>query len=98
MIKLQAIYRNKLGTNNSRYFRNFDKKIPAIIYGKKFLEKELFILLDHNIIFNLQKEKNFFSNNFLIKLKNKSFFSILQDIQFHVFKPIILHIDFLCIK
>ncbi|VFP81389.1 50S ribosomal protein L25 [Buchnera aphidicola] len=98
MIKFNAVYRNKFGTNNSRYIRRINHQIPSIIYGKQFLEKELLILIEHDIIFNLQKNDIFYSSELLISLENKKFFVIVQDIQRHVYKPILLHIDFLCIK
>ncbi|VFP83568.1 50S ribosomal protein L25 [Buchnera aphidicola] len=98
MIKLNAIYRNKKGTSNSRYVRKVHHKIPGIIYGKKFLEQELLILLEHDVIFNLQKNSNFFSNTLSIFLEKKKFFVILKDIQYHAFRSLVLHIDFLCIN
>ncbi|VAX76351.1 50S ribosomal protein L25 [Buchnera aphidicola] len=97
MIILNAILRIKRGTNNSRYVRKVQRKVPGIIYGKKFLKNELLILLDHDKIFNLQEKDILFSKKMSIFLENKKFLVIVKDIQYHAFKPILLHIDFLCI-
>ncbi|VFP81013.1 50S ribosomal protein L25 [Buchnera aphidicola (Cinara kochiana kochiana)] len=98
MITLNAIYRDKKGTSNSRYVRKVHHKMPGIIYGKKFLKQELLILLEHDIVFNLQKNSNFFSKTLSIILDKKKFLVILKDIQYHAFKSILLHIDFLCVN
>ena len=98
MTILQAIYRSKTGTNNSRYIRRVNHQIPAIIYGKKILKQRgLLILLEHDKIFDLHK-KNFLSSTKLFICLEKEEFSVtVKAIQYHAFKPILLHIDFLCI-
>ncbi|VFP78073.1 50S ribosomal protein L25 [Buchnera aphidicola (Cinara cuneomaculata)] len=98
MITLNAVHRYGKGTHNSRYMRKVHCKIPGIIYGKEFLEKELLILLEHDIVFNLQKNSNFFSQKLLINLDKKKFCVIVKDIQYHAFKSILLHIDFLYVN
>lgn len=98
MIVIHAMPRSYSGTSNSRYVRKVNHKIPGIIYGKKFLHKELLILIEHDIIFHLQKKNVLKNMKVLINLKDKEFLVLVKEIQYHAFKPIILHMDFLCIQ
>ncbi|VFP85710.1 50S ribosomal protein L25 [Buchnera aphidicola (Cinara pseudotaxifoliae)] len=98
MITLHAIVRNKCGTSNSRYMRKIHRRVPGIIYGKKKLNQELRISLEHDLIFNLQKNVEFCSQTILIVLQKKKFFVTVKDIQYHAFKSMLLHIDFFCLN
>ncbi|WP_075433706.1 50S ribosomal protein L25 [Buchnera aphidicola] len=98
MITLQAVDRLKIGTNNSRYVRRVNHQVPAIIYGKKIVKKRgLLILLEHEKVFDLYKKNFLNASRLLIRLEKEEFYVTAKDIQHHAFKPILLHIDFLCI-
>ncbi|MGI4816584.1 MAG: 50S ribosomal protein L25 [Janthinobacterium lividum] len=97
MITLHAIFRDKRGTSNSRYIRKIHRRVPGVIYGKKKLNQELWISLEHDLIFNLQKNIEFCSQTIVIILEEKKFFVVVKDIQYHAFKSALLHIDFFCV-
>lgn len=91
-IMLTANIRNELGTNNSKRLRKIKKQIPAIIYIKK--EKSLPIYLDHNKIFCILKNKQNYKTFFKIEIEKNIYLVKIKNIQYHQYKPIILHMDF----
>lgn len=98
MITLKAIQRYKTGTGYSRYMRLVLQECPGIVYGKLYSEKSLLVSLKHNDLFKLQKKNKFFLEKLLLLVNNQSLVVKVQEIQYHAYKPQILHIDFLYFK
>ncbi|WP_261978540.1 50S ribosomal protein L25 [Buchnera aphidicola] len=93
---INAIYREKKGTNNSRKIR-LKNKFPSVIYGNQ-PRISVLIVLDHDAIFHLQKNKDFYSKTIKIKIKLDTYFVRIKNVQWHPFKQKLLHIDFININ
>jgi len=93
---INAMYRKKNGTKNSRKIR-LNSKFPSVIYGNK-PSISLPIVLDHDTIFHLQKNKDFYLKNIKIKINLDTYFVKIKNVQWHPFKQKILHIDFININ
>ncbi|WWP01022.1 MAG: 50S ribosomal protein L25 [Candidatus Dasytiphilus stammeri] len=92
MITIHAVKYNNHGKSANRKLRA-DNKLPAIVYGGK--KDSLSIILDHNIIMKLKNQKNFFNQSLILIIDGNETQVKVQEIQFHPFKPLIFHIDFL---
>lgn len=92
MLNFDANPRKKCSKNANRRRRNFEK-IPAIIYGGKI--EPVAIELDHNIVFNAQKNSKFFSEIITINIDGRIEKVRVKEFQQHPFKPKFTHIDFL---
>ncbi|QCI24237.1 50S ribosomal protein L25 [Buchnera aphidicola (Muscaphis stroyani)] len=92
MLKINAIKRIKKGKSYSRKLR-MQKKFPGILYGMNKIP--VFLELDHNLIFNLQKKIEFYKENICLIIEEKKHIVKVQSIQRHAFKLKLLHIDFL---
>ncbi|WP_338521599.1 50S ribosomal protein L25 [Candidatus Legionella polyplacis] len=90
-IILEAKLRKKLGKRNSRRMRNLEKKIPAVLYEKN--KKTIHLYFSENKIYKLLNNKNINLNIFKLNIENKFYNVIIKHIQYHPYKPIILHID-----
>ncbi|WP_338516126.1 50S ribosomal protein L25 [Candidatus Legionella polyplacis] len=90
-IILKAQLRKKLGKRNSRRMRNLEKKIPAILYEKN--KKTIHLYFLENEIYKFLNNKNINLNIFKLKIENTLYNVIIKNIQYHPYKPIILHID-----
>jgi large subunit ribosomal protein L25 len=55
-------------------------------------------MMDHNLIFNLQKKEEFYKENLCLLIKEQKYIVKVQAIQRHSFKMKILHIDFIYAK
>ncbi|AFA41469.1 50S ribosomal subunit protein L25 [Wigglesworthia glossinidia endosymbiont of Glossina morsitans morsitans (Yale colony)] len=94
MFNLIAELRYQVGKKSSRRTRKIKNYIPAVVYGNK--KPTISIMIYYNEIANLQHEKNFYHDNICLNFqKEKKIIVKIQSIQRHVFKPKIIHIDFL---
>ncbi len=91
-ISLPAYLRTKIGTNNSRKYRN-QTLIPAIIY--KYQKKTILINISHNIFYPIFNNINIYKNLFLLTINKQKILTYIKNIQNHPFKNKILHIDFI---
>lgn len=97
MLTIAADFKLKTNTSESRRLRK-KEKCPAIIY-KNNQYSNLMITLKYNDIQNPKIIKYLYKNNIiqLIIDQNKTLTVKIQDIQYHAFKPKIIHIDFLLV-
>jgi large subunit ribosomal protein L25 len=86
-----AFERAKQGTGASRRLR-ITGRAPGIVFGGNVAPTT--IELDHNALwFALQKE-TFHASLLDMELNGKTEKVILRDVQYHPFKPQVLHVDF----
>ena len=85
-----ATSRAQQGTGASRRLR-ITGKTPGIVYGAG--ETQL-IELDHNNLFHALKKEAFHTSILDMELNGEVTKVVLRDVQYHPFKPMILHIDF----
>ena len=86
-----AFERAKQGTGASRRLRNTGRT-PGIVFGGNTAPTA--IELDHNALwFALQKE-TFHASLLDMELGGQTQKVILRDVQYHPFKPLVLHVDF----
>ncbi|MDR2325216.1 MAG: 50S ribosomal protein L25/general stress protein Ctc [Acidovorax sp.] len=90
-MKFAAISRAKQGTGASRRLRN-SGNTPGIIYGGA-AEAQL-IELNHNNLFHALKKEVFHSSILDLEVDGKETKVVLRDVQFHPYKPLVLHVDF----
>ncbi|MCX8565460.1 MAG: large subunit ribosomal protein L25 [Glomeribacter sp. 1016415] len=90
-MKVVAFERSVQGTGSSRRLR-LAGKTPAIVYGANSQPK--LIELDHNAIFHALKKESFHSSILELEIGNASEQVLLRDVQYHPFKPLVLHVDF----
>ncbi|HTH80878.1 MAG TPA: 50S ribosomal protein L25/general stress protein Ctc [Ramlibacter sp.] len=90
-MKFVAFERNKQGTGASRRLRNTGKA-PGIVYGGQG-EPQL-IELDHNALWHALKKEAFHSTILDMELSGKEGKVLLRDVQYHPYKPQVVHIDF----
>ena len=89
-MRFTAYERTLQGTGASRRLRRADK-VPGIVYGAgtpKMIE------LDHNALFFALKKEAFHSSILEMELDGAQERVLLRDVQWHPFKPQIMHIDF----
>ncbi|MBL0718807.1 50S ribosomal protein L25/general stress protein Ctc [Piscinibacter sp. Jin2] len=85
-----AFAREKQGTGASRRLRNTGRT-PGIVYGAG---EPAVIELDHNALFHALKKEAFHSSILAMELAGTTTKVLLRDVQYHPFKPLILHVDF----
>jgi large subunit ribosomal protein L25 len=90
-MKFVAFERNKQGTGASRRLRATGKA-PGIVYGGE--GQPQLIELDHNALWHALKKEAFHSTILDMELAGKESKVLLRDVQYHPFKPEIVHIDF----
>jgi len=90
-MKFVAFERSKQGTGASRRLRN-SGRAPGIVYGGEHTPQT--IELDHNALWHALKKEAFHSSILDMELNGKSTQVLLRDVQYHPFKPLILHVDF----
>lgn len=86
-----ATTRQEQGTGASRRLR-ITGKVPAIVYGGD--QPALKVELDHNQIFHALNKEVFHSSVLDMELDGKVSKVVLRDVQYHPYKPLILHVDF----
>ncbi len=90
-MKVVAFERAKQGTGASRRLRNAGKT-PGIIYGGEAGPQ--LIELDHNSLWYALKKEAFHASILDMEIAGKSSKVLLRDVQYHPYKPLVLHIDF----
>jgi large subunit ribosomal protein L25 len=90
-MKFVAFERAKQGTGASRRLRIVGKT-PGIVYGGE--GQPQLIELDHNALFHALKKEAFHSTILEMELGGKTAKVLLRDVQYHPFKPQIVHVDF----
>lgn len=90
-MKLEAVVRTKRGKSASRRLRR-SSRLPAIIYGRN--EAPLSVELDHNEVIN-QIDKPGFYKEIELCVQGTEIRVKLKEIQRHVFKPKVEHLDFI---
>ncbi|HEX5806873.1 MAG TPA: 50S ribosomal protein L25/general stress protein Ctc [Macromonas sp.] len=90
-MQFTAFERAKQGTGASRRLRNTGRT-PGIVFGGS--AEPATIELDHNALwFALQKE-TFHASVLDMTLNDKTEKVVLRAVQYHPFKPLVLHVDF----
>ena len=90
-MKFVAFERAKQGTGASRRLRNVGKT-PGIVYGGE--GQPQLIELDHNALWHALKKEAFHSSILDMELNGATGKVLLRDVQYHPFKPLVLHVDF----
>jgi len=90
-MEFNATLRSVQGSSASRRLRRAGR-VPAIVYGGN--EAPLNIELDHNEIFHLLRKEEFHSSVLTMKLDGKQESVILRSVQWHPYKPLVMHVDF----
>jgi large subunit ribosomal protein L25 len=86
-----AFERAKQGTGASRRLR-ITGRAPGIVFGGE--AKAEMIELDHNALWHALKKETFHASILDMELSGKVQKVLLRDVQYHPYKPQVLHIDF----
>jgi large subunit ribosomal protein L25 len=86
-----AYERTKQGTGASRRLRNTGRA-PGIVFGGDATPTT--IELDHNALWHALKKETFHASILEMELAGQVHKVLLRDVQYHPFKPLVLHIDF----
>jgi len=90
-MKFTAYERQKQGTGASRRLRN-SGRVPGIVYGGS--TEPAAIEIDHNALWFALKKEAFHASILEMDVAGKASKVLLRDVQYHPYKPLILHIDF----
>ena len=90
-MKFTATSRSVQGSSASRRLRRAGR-VPAIVYGGKNDAQS--IELDHNEIYHSLRKPGFGSSVLEMNLDGKNQKVLLRAVQWHPYKPIVLHVDF----
>jgi large subunit ribosomal protein L25 len=90
-MKFVAFARELQGTGASRRLRKA-AKVPGIVYGAG--NQPASIELDHNALFHALKKEVFHSSVLEMELAGNTERVVLRDVQYHPFRPIVMHVDF----
>lgn len=85
-----AFERKLQGTGASRRLR-ISGKVPGIVFGAG---EPAMIELDHNALFFALKKEAFHSSILDMELNGQAVKVLLRDVQYHPWKPQVLHVDF----
>ena len=94
-VQLNTHVRTDMGKGASRRLRR-DNKIPAVIYGGG--KDPIALTLNHNEIIKALEDNEFYSQILTINVDDKPEQVILKDIQRHLYKPKVMHVEFMRIK
>ena len=86
-----AFERAKQGTGASRRLR-ITGRAPGIVFGGEAAAE--MIELDHNALWHALKKESFHASILDMELAGKVQKVLLRDVQYHPYKPQVLHIDF----
>ena len=95
---LNATSRDVIGKGASRRLRREEGLVPGIVYGGKHAgkaRKPVSISIKANELNKAIEEEAFFSHIITLTVDDKAEQVLVKDIQRHVYKPEVLHIDFL---
>lgn len=90
-MQFTATSRGVQGSSASRRLRRAGR-VPAVVYGGT--EPALSIELDHNEIFHALRKEAFHSSILEMVLDGKAERVLLRAVQWHPYKPQVLHVDF----
>ena len=90
-----AFPREVTGSSASRRLR-LTAKVPGIVYGGE--AKPEMIELDHNTLWHGLKKEDFHSSILTMTVGTAQSQVLLRDVQYHPFKQLIQHIDFLRVE
>lgn len=90
-MKFNATSRSDKGTSASRRLRHAGR-VPAIVYGGT--AEPLSIELDHNEIYHALRKEEFHASILSMELEGNSQQVLLRAVQWHPYKPQVLHVDF----
>lgn len=90
-----AFPREATGSSASRRLR-LTAKVPGIVYGGE--AKPELIELDHNTLWHGLKKEDFHSSILTMTVGAATSQVLLRDVQYHPFKQLIQHIDFLRVE
>ncbi|HMS05493.1 MAG TPA: 50S ribosomal protein L25/general stress protein Ctc [Burkholderiaceae bacterium] len=90
-MKFVAFERNTQGTGASRRLRNAGKA-PGIVYGGASKPQQ--IEIDHNALWHALKKEAFHASILEMELGGNVSKVLLRDVQYHPYKPQVIHIDF----
>ncbi len=90
-----AFPREATGSSASRRLR-LTAKVPGIVYGGE--AKPEMIELDHNALWHGLKKEDFHSSILTMTVGKAKSQVLLRDVQYHPFKQLIQHIDFLRVE
>jgi large subunit ribosomal protein L25 len=86
-----AFERAKQGTGASRRLR-ITGRTPGIVFGGE--APAATIELDHNALWHALKKEAFHASILDMELAGTTQKVLLRDVQYHPFKPLVLHVDF----
>ncbi|MGQ9725215.1 MAG: 50S ribosomal protein L25/general stress protein Ctc [Tepidimonas sp.] len=90
-MKFIAFERQTQGTGASRRLRKAGRT-PGIVYGGSAAPQK--IELDHNALWQAIQKEAFHTSVLEMELGGQSAKVVLRDVQYHPFKPQVLHVDF----
>ncbi|CAM4269572.1 50S ribosomal protein L25/general stress protein Ctc [Kerstersia similis] len=90
-MQFNATTRSVQGSSASRRLRRAGR-VPAIVYGGT--EQPLNIELDHNEIYHALRKEAFHASILSMQLEGKTHSVLLRSVQWHAYKPQVLHVDF----
>ena len=91
VMQITATARNLQGTGASRRLR-ISGKAPGIVFGAG--QDAVKVEFDHNTLFHAVKKEEFHTAIVDLDIDGTVVKAVLRDVQFHPFKPQILHVDF----
>lgn len=90
-MQIVATARNLQGTGASRRLR-ISGKAPGIVFGAGQDAQK--IEIDHNTLFHALKKESFHTSILDLEVDGATSKVVLRDVQFHPFRPLVLHVDF----
>ncbi|VCU68847.1 50S ribosomal protein L25 [Pigmentiphaga humi] len=90
-MQFNATSRSVQGSSASRRLRRAGR-VPAIVYGGD--AAPLSIELDHNEIYHALRKEEFHSSILSMQFDGKATQVLLRAVQWHPYKPQVLHVDF----
>ena len=90
-MQFTAFERAKQGTGASRRLR-ITGRAPGIVFGGS--TEPVTIEVDHNALWHALKKEAFHASILDMELGGKVEKVLLRDVQYHPFKPMVLHVDF----
>ena len=90
-MQFTAFERAKQGTGASRRLRNTGRT-PGIVFGGT--TAPAVVELDHNSLWFALKKESFHSALLDMELNGNTEKVVLRNVQYHPFKPLVLHVDF----
>jgi len=90
-MQFTATSRSVQGSSASRRLRRAGR-VPAIVYGGA--AAPISIELDHNEIYHALRKEQFHSSILDMQLDGQSHQVLLRAVQWHAYKPLVLHVDF----